>query len=143
MLKISLLLPIYKNSNSIYILDIEKIRGQTVMEVKNTPVITFPKKIVDHSNDIAKEQKVKLEWPIEKEEITKEMVKHKVDGMNEFLEPTKTAVKFQLHEELNEYYVQVVDSITNEVLKEIPNKKFLDIYASMTELMGIIVDEKL
>ncbi|WP_244896210.1 flagellar protein FlaG [Planomicrobium okeanokoites] len=114
-----------------------------MMEVKNTPVITFPVKIESLSNDIAKEQKFKSEWLIEKEEITKKMVKDKVEGINEFLEPTKTAVKFQLHEELNEYYVQVVDSMTNEVLKEIPNKKFLDIYASMTELMGIIVDEKL
>ena len=114
------------------------------MEVKNTPVITFPKKIEGLSNDHTKtEQKFKSEWPMEKEEITKKMVEDKVDGMNEFLEPTKTAVKFQLHEVLNEYYVQVVDSVTNEVLKEIPNKKFLDIYASMTELMGIIVDEKL
>ena len=113
------------------------------MEVTNTPVITFPKKIESPSNDIPKEQKFKSEWPIEKEEITIKMVKDKVEGINEFLEPTKTAVKFQFHEELNEYYVQVVDSLTNEVLKEIPNKKFLDIYASMTELMGIIVDEKL
>lgn len=113
------------------------------MEVKNTPVITFPKKIENSSNDIVKEQKFKSEWPIEEEKVTKELLKHKVVGMNEFLEPTKTAVKFQLHEELNEYYVQVIDSFTNEVLKEIPNKKFLDMYASMTELMGIIVDEKL
>lgn len=113
------------------------------MEVKNTPVITFPKKIETPSIDIEKEQKFKSERTIEKEEITKKMVKDKVDGMNEFLEPTKTAVKFQLHEKLNEYYVQVIDSITDEVLKEIPNKKFLDMYASMTELMGIIVDEKL
>lgn len=70
------------------------------------------------------------------------MLKNRVDGMNEFLEPTTTAVKFQFHEKLNEYYVQIVDSKTDEVLKEIPNKKFLDMYASMTELMGLIVDEK-
>lgn len=114
------------------------------MEVKNTPVITFPNKIEGPKMDVSKaEHKFKPEWPIEKEQITKEMVKSKVEGINEFLEPTKTAVKFQLHEELNEYYVQIIDSNTDEVLKEIPNKKFLDIYASMTELMGIIVDEKL
>lgn len=114
------------------------------MEVKNIPVITFPNKIESFSNDLNKaEHKFKSEWPIEKEEISKEVVRNKVDGINEFLAPTKTSVKFQLHEELNEYYVQIIDSITDEVLKEIPNKKFLDIYASMAELMGIIVDEKL
>ena len=113
------------------------------MEVKNTPVITFPNKIESPKVDVSKaEHNFKSEWPIEKEEITKEMVKSKVEGINEFLEPTKTAVKFQLHEKLNEYYVQIIDSNTDEVLKEIPNKKFLDIYASMAEFMGIIVDEK-
>ncbi|MCM3611976.1 flagellar protein FlaG [Planococcus sp. MERTA32b] len=117
------------------------------MEVKNTPIVSFPKKIESSSSE-----NVKVETKIlpeqfgnkkGKEEITKEMFKNRIDGMNEFLEPTTTAVKFQFHEKLNEYYVQIVDSMTDEVLKEIPNKKFLDIYASMTELMGMIVDEKL
>lgn len=75
--------------------------------------------------------------------ITKEMISDKVAGMNEFLEPTSTNVKFQLHEKLEVYYVQVIDSKTDEVLREIPNKKFLDMYASMAELVGLIVDEKL
>lgn len=116
------------------------------MEVKSTPVIPVFK-----SNETAVIETIKIqvqpEIPIQKEEfqpekITKEMVQNRVEGMNEFLEPTTTAVKFLLHEDLNEYYVQVINPLTDEVLKEIPNKKFLDMYASMTELMGLIVDEK-
>lgn len=117
------------------------------MEVKNVPIISFPIKIESSSLEIVvAERKIlpeQLDDKKEKDEVTKEMVKNRIDGMNEFLEPTTTAVKFQFHEKLNEYYVQIVDSITDEVLKEIPNKKFLDMYASMTELMGMIVDEKL
>jgi len=108
------------------------------MEVNNTPIIQFPK--------VAKqEEPIKKQTELEnfQEKITKDMLLNKVEGMNEFLEPTSTAVKFQLHEELNEYYIQVIDSKTNEVLKEIPNKKFLDMYASMTEMMGFMVDEQL
>ncbi|QHJ69582.1 flagellar protein FlaG [Planococcus halotolerans] len=116
------------------------------MEVKSTPVIPIFK-----SNETVVIEPIKIqvksETPIQKEEIhqeqiTKEMVQNQIEGMNEFLEPTTTAVKFLLHEDLNEYYVQVINPLTDEVLKEIPNKKFLDMYASMTELMGLIVDEK-
>ncbi|WP_411730377.1 flagellar protein FlaG [Planococcus sp. 4-30] len=75
--------------------------------------------------------------------VMKEMISDKVEDMNKFLEPSSTNVKFQLHEKLEVYYVQVIDSKTDEVLREIPNKKFLDMYASMAELAGLIVDEKL
>ena len=77
------------------------------------------------------------------EKISKEMLENRVAGMNEFLEPTQTSMRFQLHEKLQVYYVQVIDMKTEEVLKEIPQKKFLDMYASMAELMGLVVDEKL
>ncbi|MFT8321005.1 MAG: flagellar protein FlaG [Bacillus sp. (in: firmicutes)] len=65
-----------------------------------------------------------------------------VQGMNEFMEPSHTSVKFQLHEKLNEYYVTIVDDVTDEVVKEIPSKKFLDMYAAMTEFVGLVVDKK-
>ena len=113
------------------------------MEVKNTPTIQFPK-VATQEEPIKKQTELTTKKQEDlQEKITKDMLLNKVEGMNEFLEPTSTAVKFQLHEELNEYYIQVIDSKTNEVLKEIPNKKFLDMYASMTEMMGFMVDEQL
>src|SRR5690625_6478551 len=49
-----------------------------------------------------------------------------VDKMNEFMDPLRTNLKFELHEQLDEYYVQVINPFTNEVIKEIPPKKMLD-----------------
>ena len=113
------------------------------MEVKNTPATYFPKK-VERTSIESVQTKVQPEQPANEgqEKITKEMLINKVDKMNELLEPTTTAIKYQLHEELNVYYVQVLDTKSKEVLKEIPNKKFLDMYASMAELMGLVVDDK-
>src|SRR5690606_6097848 len=48
-----------------------------------------------------------------------------VNQLNEFMEPLRTNLKFELHEELNEYYVTVVNPITDEIIKEIPPKKML------------------
>lgn len=74
---------------------------------------------------------------------TKEAMEAMVQKTNEFIEPLRTNLKFQLHEKLEKYYVEVVNSTTDEVIKEIPPKKMLDMYAEMAELMGIIIDQKI
>ncbi|WLV23977.1 flagellar protein FlaG [Aciduricibacillus chroicocephali] len=66
-----------------------------------------------------------------------------VDRFNEIAEPLQTNIEFRFHEKLNEYYVVVIDKSTDEVVKEIPSKKVLDMYAAMTEFMGIFQDRKL
>ena len=73
---------------------------------------------------------------------TKEQIEKIVESMNEFVSASSTHVKFEFHEKLNDYYVTVIDSATNDVIKEIPSKKAMDIYASMLEYMGILVDKK-
>ncbi|UJF27089.1 flagellar protein FlaG [Planococcus sp. 107-1] len=115
------------------------------MEVKQPPVVYIPVKTPEAAVVSAAQPKEKTaEFEIEKTmPVTKEKLIEKVEGMNDFLEPTNTSVKFQFHDELGEYYVQVIDTITDEVIKEIPNKKFLDMYASMAEFAGLLVDEKL
>jgi flagellar protein FlaG len=74
---------------------------------------------------------------------TKENLEKVISAMNDMLEPAHTSSKFVLHEKLNDYYVQIVDEVTKEVVKEIPNKKFLDMYAEMIDFMGIFVDKKI
>ncbi|MGM7702911.1 flagellar protein FlaG [Pseudalkalibacillus sp. Hm43] len=75
--------------------------------------------------------------------IPKEVLQEKVESMNEFLVPTHTSLRFQLHEQSEEYYVQVIDDKSKEVIREIPDRKFLDMYAAMAELVGIVVDKKI
>ncbi|MCF6138751.1 flagellar protein FlaG [Pseudalkalibacillus berkeleyi] len=89
------------------------------------------------------ESKKKKEDNSEEQSIPKAVLDEKIASMNEFLMPTHTSLKFQLHEQSDEYYVQVVDDQTNEVVREIPDRKFLDMYAAMAELVGIVVDEKI
>ncbi|WP_209121462.1 flagellar protein FlaG [Alkalihalobacillus sp. BA299] len=67
----------------------------------------------------------------------------KIDGVNEFLKSANTSLKFNLHEELNEYYITIVDQQTNEVIKEVPPKKLLDIYVAMKETIGLFIDKKI
>ncbi|WP_042350833.1 flagellar protein FlaG [Bacillus massiliigorillae] len=73
----------------------------------------------------------------------KENLSKVVDSMNQFLQPSNTHLKFEFHDELQEYYVAIVDNKTDEVIKEIPPKKLLDMYAAMTEFLGVLVDKKI
>ncbi|QPC47504.1 flagellar protein FlaG [Mangrovibacillus cuniculi] len=75
-------------------------------------------------------------------ESTKKDVEKAVKTFNEFLKETSTNVQFQFHEDLNEYYVTVVNTMTNEVIKEIPSKKLLDFHAAMRDFLGLLVDKK-
>lgn len=114
------------------------------MEITNLPSIEFPK-VTEPSPVVAKQPIISAEHKHQEAEhpIPKEVITDKVDSMNKFLESTTTNVKFQFHEEMNVHYVQVVNSLTEEILREIPNKKFLDMYASMVDFAGLMVDEKL
>lgn len=76
-------------------------------------------------------------------EVSKQEVKSTVEKLNDFVDPVRTNLKFVFHEDLHEYYVTVINPLTNEVIREIPPKKMLDMYAAMTEYMGLLVDEKI
>lgn len=73
----------------------------------------------------------------------KEKVEEIVKGLNDFLSPSHTSLKFEFHEKLNEYYVTLIDEKTKEVVREIPSKKMLDFYAEMTQHIGLLVDKKI
>lgn len=77
------------------------------------------------------------------EEYSKDQLEQAVKSINDFMESSNTHIQFKLHEKLNEYYVTIVDDITKEIVREIPSKKILDVYAAMTEFIGLIVDKKI
>lgn len=66
-----------------------------------------------------------------------------VNDLNKWVQQTQsTHLQFRLHEKLNEYYVEIVDDLTKEVVREVPSKKLLDVAAKMQEMIGLLVDEK-
>lgn len=78
--------------------------------------------------------------PATKKENRKDIEKE-LENLNKFLQPSSTHLKFTLHEKLNEYYVQVLDG-NDQVVREIPSKKIMDMVANMHEALGILFDEK-
>ena len=50
--------------------------------------------------------------------------------------------EFSYHEATKRISVKIVDKDTNEVIREIPPEKTLDMISKMWELAGLVVDEK-
>ncbi|MBB5173398.1 flagellar protein FlaG [Texcoconibacillus texcoconensis] len=73
----------------------------------------------------------------------RETLEEKVEGMNEFMAKNFRDLEFQIHDQLDRVYVQVMERGTDEIIREVPPEKFLDMVASMMESVGMLVDERL
>ena len=56
---------------------------------------------------------------------------------------TSTRCEFSYHEKTHRVSIKVLDKETNEVIREIPPEKSLEMLQKMWEMAGILVDEKL
>jgi len=74
---------------------------------------------------------------------TKEKLEQAIDSLNEFFTINNSELKFVFHEGLDTYYAQLVNSETDELIREIPSKKVLDVFYEMQKLVGMIVDKKI
>lgn len=80
---------------------------------------------------------------IQKERVySKAEISKEIEHLNKWLEPKRSHLQFVLHDKLNEYYVQLISDETNEVIREIPSKKLMDIMANFYEKLGFIMDKK-
>lgn len=71
---------------------------------------------------------------------TEQAIQTAVNKLNEFLEYSQRNSKFIFHQDLERYYVEVVDAQSQEVIKEVPPKELLDAYYEMQKLAGKIFD---
>ncbi|MCM3511874.1 MULTISPECIES: flagellar protein FlaG [Carnobacterium] len=80
--------------------------------------------------------------PIIVSEITKEELDATVEKANRFLLGLKTQFDFKIHEGTGRTVVRLIDKQTQEVVKEIPPEKMLDVLESIWDSAGILVDRK-
>lgn len=125
-----------------------RVSAQT--QTKDVAIVSKPiqETIGDVSKAIMSEDSLKQIMQVEqkaneKDGFPKEKVQKAVDALNEFMKLQNHNSKFVMHEGLERYFVQVVDSKTDEVIREIPPRKLLDAFYTMQKFVGMIVDEKI
>lgn len=74
--------------------------------------------------------------------VNERVVSEAVEKMNKVIEGYNRRFEYTVHERTNDIMIRVIDESTNEVIREIPPKKILDMVATMLEMAGLLVDER-
>lgn len=65
-----------------------------------------------------------------------------IDKVNNQLEALNHSLRMKFSEEAEQFYVEVIDVRTNEVIDSIPGKHMIDLAAKLKDMIGFFIDEK-
>lgn len=74
---------------------------------------------------------------LNKDELAKELEK-----TNNQLQAINHSLRMKFNEDAEEFYVEVVDIMTKEVLSTIPENHVLELAAKLKDMVGFFIDEK-
>lgn len=93
---------------------------------------------ISNSNQLGKDQ----EKQQKEGSASEQQIKQAINRANDKMKITRTRCEFSYHEETKRVSIKVVDSETQEVIREIPPEETLEMVEKMWELAGILIDEK-
>jgi len=64
-----------------------------------------------------------------------------VDKINAIMKTFDVQAEFSVYQKFNQVMVKVVDTRSDEVIREIPQQKILDLISNLLESSGVLVDE--
>jgi flagellar protein FlaG len=74
--------------------------------------------------------------------VLKELVKKSIAEMNAEFELKNYSIRFSIDDKLKEIVVKIVDTKTDEVIRQIPPDGVLRLRAHLEEMVGILLEEK-
>ena len=74
--------------------------------------------------------------------ISEQRLNELIEHGNKVLQRLDTSLQWSVHQESHQLIVKVVDTQTNEILREIPPEKYLDLVHNLCEQVGLFLDEK-
>ncbi len=106
-------------------------------------LITSTNKSSNNADNIADKNKfVPLNGDQSMEGISERAIRDAIDSVNKAIVGANRQFEFSVHEKTNRVMVKVIDTVTKEIVREIPPEKILDMVAQMWEMAGILVDER-
>ena len=126
-----------------------KIDGTDASNVTFTPL----QRVESSTKDIPKITKEKLSDGMNLTQLTElerrgelpisdKVVIDAIEKANRAISGANRRFEFSIHEKTKQIMVKVINSDTNELVREIPPEKILDMVARMWEMSGILVDER-
>ena len=68
--------------------------------------------------------------------FTPKSIMKAIEAMNKELEPSGKKLAYSIHERTNQMIIKVIDIETDEVIKEIPDEKLMDMMADFVKHLG-------
>lgn len=75
-------------------------------------------------------------------QVSEREVIRAIEQANKTMINHNTRAEFSVHEVTKDIMIKIIDTDSNQVIREIPPKKILDLIAKLCELAGIMVDER-
>ncbi|WP_242661386.1 flagellar protein FlaG [Alkaliphilus metalliredigens] len=77
-----------------------------------------------------------------KKEVDQERLMPIIDQANKSFEAFDRRFEFSFHEKTNAIMIKVIDRNNDEVIREIPPEKLVNMMANMLEVAGLLIDER-
>lgn len=111
--------------------------GQTADKPDKTDQADSAQQILDGKN-ISQMTKYEInELP-----ISDKVVIEAIEKANKAISLANRRFEYSIHQKTKQIMIKVIDTDTNEIVREIPPEKILDLVANIWENMGIIVNER-
>jgi flagellar protein FlaG len=93
------------------------------------------------STQTTKEQVDQTEQKADTEKLKKQL-QEITDKLNKEMNPLKTSIRFGFDDSVEELYISVIDTSSNQEIRKIPSEEAMRLAAKMRELVGMIFDKK-
>ncbi len=74
--------------------------------------------------------------------ISEKAMLEAIEKANKSVSGADTRFEFSIHEKTKQIMVKVIDEESNEIIRQIPPEKILDMIAGIWDVVGLFVDEK-
>ena len=114
-------------------------QGQNTQDARNIK----PNSSGLQSRHVVSEKEPDQRVPVDTEKkIDEEILQEGTQKLNEMTRIFDRSFHFEIHEESKRWMVQVINTETGEVIKEIPPEKILDMVARLDQFVGLVIDER-
>lgn len=96
-------------------------------------------KNINKENKDVREEAEKLD----RERLSEDEIINVIKRANSQIATYNRRFEYSIHEKTKQVMIKVLDSITDEVIKELPPEKIQDIVGGLWEVAGLIIDKKI
>lgn len=89
-----------------------------------------------------KDIETQLQYDEAEEKITMEQLEKAVNKANEHIMGVNTQLQYRIHEGTDRIMVRLIDTESQDVIREIPPEKMLDLVAEIWKRVGLVVDKQ-